>query len=102
MRYGAELNLSRHLIAFAYNLKQRFVEAHPRRGDVSSYVIVAALMGIALLARLAMAPVNAGLQYVTFFCAPPSRACIATAPNTPQNGTPYNFFVTYQSNDVKK
>jgi signal transduction histidine kinase len=61
------LNSPRHLIAFADNLKQRFVEAKPRRGDFSSYVIVFALMGIALLARLAMAPVDAGLQYVTFF-----------------------------------
>lgn len=67
MRHGEKLNSSRHLVAFANNLKQRFVEAHPRRGDFSSYVIVAGLMGIALLARLAMAPVNAGLQYVTFF-----------------------------------
>ena len=61
------MNSPRHLIAFAHNLKQRLVAAQPRRGDFSSYVIVFALMVIALLARLAMAPVDAGLQYVTFF-----------------------------------
>lgn len=61
------MSSNRHLIAFVHNLKQRFVEAQPRRGDFSSYVIVFALMCVALLARLAMAPVDAGLQYVTFF-----------------------------------
>lgn len=64
---GMNLSSARPLVAFAHYLKQRFVEAHPRRGDISSYALVLALMGVALLARLAMAPVNAGLQYVTFF-----------------------------------
>ncbi len=54
-------------MAFAHHLKQRLVEAKPKRGDLSAYVIVFMLMGIALLARLAMAPIDAGLQYVTFF-----------------------------------
>ncbi|MDO8465207.1 MAG: ATP-binding protein [Gallionella sp.] len=61
------MSTTEHLTTLAYNLKQRFVEAQPKRGDFSAYVIVLALMGFALLARLAMAPVDAGLQYVTFF-----------------------------------
>ena len=61
------MSTTEHLTTLAYNLKQRFVEAQPKRGDFSAYVIVFALMGFALLARLAMAPVDAGLQYVTFF-----------------------------------
>ncbi|MDO8810452.1 MAG: ATP-binding protein [Gallionella sp.] len=61
------MNTTQHLISFSHNLKQRFVEAQPKRGDFSAYVIVFALMVVALLARLAMAPVDAGLQYVTFF-----------------------------------
>lgn len=52
---------------FAHNLKQRILETHLRRGGFPSYVIAVVLMGIALLTRLAMAPVNAGLQYITFF-----------------------------------
>jgi signal transduction histidine kinase len=67
LRHEINLSTTNHLTTFVYNLKQRFVEAQPKRGDISSYVIVFALMGVALLARLAMAPVNAGLQYVTFF-----------------------------------
>jgi diguanylate cyclase (GGDEF)-like protein/PAS domain S-box-containing protein len=39
----------------------------PRRGSFACYLITVALIGIALFARLLMAPVNAGLQYVTFF-----------------------------------
>ncbi|MBK6999147.1 MAG: PAS domain S-box protein [Rhodoferax sp.] len=36
-------------------------------GSPQSYVLTLALMGLALWVRLAIAPVNAGLQYVTFF-----------------------------------
>ncbi len=36
-------------------------------GSLRSYVLTLALMGLALWVRLAIAPVNAGLQYVTFF-----------------------------------
>lgn len=61
------MNATRHLTTFAHNLKQRLVEAQPKRGDFSVFAIALALMGIALLARLAMAPANAGLQYITFF-----------------------------------
>ncbi|MFZ2300643.1 MAG: ATP-binding protein [Gallionella sp.] len=61
------MSTPQYLITFVHNLKQRLVEAQPKRGDPSAYVIVFALMGVALLARLAMAPVDAGLQYVTFF-----------------------------------
>lgn len=66
-RDKAKLKSPANLVAFARNLQQRFVEAQPKHGDVSAYVIVFALMGVALSVRLAMAPVNAGLQYVTFF-----------------------------------
>jgi signal transduction histidine kinase len=61
------LNLSQRLFAIADHLRRRFIEAQPRHGDFSAYVLVFALMGIALLLRLAMAPVDAGLQYLTFF-----------------------------------
>lgn len=36
-------------------------------GSLQSYVLTLALMGLALWVRLTIAPVNAGLQYVTFF-----------------------------------
>ena len=39
----------------------------PRRGGFAAYLLALALIGIALFARLSMAPVEAGLQYVTFF-----------------------------------
>jgi len=61
------LNTTGQLKTFAQNLQQRLVEAQPRHGSFPAYVVVFALMGISLLARLAMAPVDAGLQYVTFF-----------------------------------
>lgn len=61
------MNITKHLTTFAHNLKQLFVEAQPKNGDFYTFVIALALMGIALLVRLAMAPVNAGLQYITFF-----------------------------------
>ena len=59
--------MNQYLITSVHNLKQRVVEAQPKRGDFSSYVIVFALMCVSLLARLAIAPVDAGLQYITFF-----------------------------------
>ncbi|MGE5469862.1 MAG: PAS domain S-box protein [Bacteroidota bacterium] len=39
----------------------------PRRGSFASYLMAFVLLAVALYVRLAMAPVNAGLQYVTFF-----------------------------------
>lgn len=37
------------------------------RGGAHAFIVTIALMGLALFARLAIAPVNAGLQYLTFF-----------------------------------
>lgn len=67
LHHKNKLNTPKYLTAFSRWLRQRFIETQPKRGDFSAYVIVLVLMGIALLLRLAMAPVNAGLQYVTFF-----------------------------------
>ncbi|MBS1161682.1 MAG: sensor-containing diguanylate cyclase/phosphodiesterase [Proteobacteria bacterium] len=39
----------------------------PDRGSAAAHLIALALIGSALFVRLAMAPVDAGLQYVTFF-----------------------------------
>lgn len=39
----------------------------PGYGGISKFLIMNALMGIALLARMAIAPLEAGIQYVTFF-----------------------------------
>lgn len=61
------MNAAVHIKTFAQNLKQRFIGMLPERGGVSAYAIVFALMGISLLMRLAIAPVDAGLQYLTFF-----------------------------------
>ena len=38
-----------------------------RRGSVRHYLLTAAMMGFALSLRMVIAPVSAGLQYVTFF-----------------------------------
>jgi diguanylate cyclase (GGDEF)-like protein/PAS domain S-box-containing protein len=46
----------------------RFAFLVPRKRDGAyAYLLTIALMGGALLVRLAIAPVNAGVQYVTFF-----------------------------------
>lgn len=39
----------------------------PKGGGVSRYLIMLVLMGTALLVRIAVAPLDAGLQYLTFF-----------------------------------
>lgn len=45
-----------------------WIELHqPRRGSATTYVFAFGFVGLALLLRLLMAPVNAGLQYITFF-----------------------------------
>ncbi|WP_194269951.1 DUF4118 domain-containing protein [Candidatus Methylospira mobilis] len=38
-----------------------------RRGSVCHYLFSMLLMGLALVLRLVIAPIDAGLQYVTFF-----------------------------------
>ncbi|TNC99782.1 MAG: PAS/PAC sensor signal transduction histidine kinase [Gallionellaceae bacterium] len=39
----------------------------PKAGGALSYLLVSVLMGLALLVRLALFPLEAGLQYLTFF-----------------------------------
>lgn len=60
-----------HLVAFGDNLKQRLESMllgnQLKRGGVAGYLIALALMALALLLRLAAAPLDAGLQYLTFF-----------------------------------
>lgn len=60
------------LAAFAHRLRQKFSLRFPflvpkNRGGTHAYALTIALMGLALFVRLAIAPVGAGLQYVTFF-----------------------------------
>ena len=62
----------RNLAAFAHRLRRelslRFPFLVPKnRGGTHAYALTIALMGLALFMRLAIAPVSAGLQYVTFF-----------------------------------
>jgi signal transduction histidine kinase len=70
--YEIKLSISKHTRTFAHNLVEWVVErlpaiVHRERGGAFNYVAVFVLMGIALAVRMLMAPVNAGLQYVTFF-----------------------------------
>jgi PAS domain S-box-containing protein len=58
--------------AFSHRLGRRLARpfsglASKQRGGVHLFLVSMALMLLALWIRLAMAPVNAGLQYVTFF-----------------------------------
>lgn len=46
---------------------ERLFSHRRKSGDASSYLMVLALMGFALMVRLEVAPVEAGLQYLTFF-----------------------------------
>ncbi|MBB4315352.1 diguanylate cyclase domain-containing protein [Roseospira marina] len=47
----------------------KLVQAHARsgRGRLFTYLFVVALMGLALVIRLAIAPIDGGIQYITFF-----------------------------------
>lgn len=54
------------------NMGQRMAEylhvfMQPGYGNIYKFLIVMALMVIALLARMAIAPLEAGIQYITFF-----------------------------------
>jgi len=53
----------------ALRLADRYLSAMAlmRQGSVQVYLLAAVLMGLALWVRLAIAPVSAGLQYVTLF-----------------------------------
>jgi diguanylate cyclase (GGDEF)-like protein/PAS domain S-box-containing protein len=60
------------LTAFAHRLKLKITAHFPfvlmeKRGSIYQYLFSVVLIGGALLVRLAIAPVEAGLQYVTFF-----------------------------------
>ena len=60
------------LTALADRLRQGFILRFPflvprKRDGIYAYLLTIALMGLALFVRLAIAPVNAGVQYVTFF-----------------------------------
>lgn len=55
------------LKARAHDIGQWVFQFRSQRSDMSAYLIGIALIVFALLVRLAMAPVDAGLQYVTFF-----------------------------------
>lgn len=54
-------------VLFVRRLAEKVPHYLPQRGGFVGYLIAVALTVIALLARLFMAPVDAGLQYVTFF-----------------------------------
>jgi PAS domain S-box-containing protein len=61
-----------NLATFAHRSRQWFSLGFPflvpqKRGGAHAYVLTIVLMGLALFVRLAIAPVSAGLQYVTFF-----------------------------------
>jgi diguanylate cyclase (GGDEF)-like protein/PAS domain S-box-containing protein len=60
------------LTALADRLRQGFILRFPflvprKRDGIYAYLLTIALMGLALFVRLAIAPVSAGVQYVTFF-----------------------------------
>ncbi len=72
LRHEIKLNISKSIKTFAHNLIEWIVERlpgiiHRERGGVFNYLVAIVLMGIALLMRMMIAPVNAGLQYITFF-----------------------------------
>lgn len=53
-------------LGLGFNVKFPFLAPKESRGTYT-YLLSLVLMGLALFVRLAIAPVNAGLQYVTFF-----------------------------------
>ena len=58
-------NISRRI---GLNIARHFPLLMPEnRGGLHSYLLTVALMGLALWLRLGIAPISAGLQYVTFF-----------------------------------
>lgn len=66
------LNIAKYLTILIQRIEQRLAERlhaflQPGYGKISKFFIMIALMALALLARIAMAPLEAGIQYVTFF-----------------------------------
>jgi K+-sensing histidine kinase KdpD len=67
-----ELPMLKDLLLFANHLRLTIAARFPflipkKRGGIHSYLLTIALMALALWLRLKIAPVSAGLQYVTFF-----------------------------------
>ncbi|MDO8990780.1 MAG: diguanylate cyclase [Sideroxyarcus sp.] len=61
-----------NLTALADSLRRGFILRFPllvpeKRDGIYAYLLTLVLMGVALFVRLAIAPVTAGVQYVTFF-----------------------------------
>ena len=66
------MSINKQIKSFAHDLIEWVVERlpaiiHRERAGAFNYLVALALMGIALTVRMLIAPVNAGLQYVTFF-----------------------------------
>jgi signal transduction histidine kinase len=66
------LSISKSIHGIAHNLIEWVVERlpaiiHRENSGSFNFLVAIGLMGVALLVRLLMAPVDAGLQYVTFF-----------------------------------
>ncbi len=67
-----KLSINKHINSFAHNLIEWVVERlpaiiHRERVEAFNYLVAIVLMGIGLLVRMMIAPVDAGLQYITFF-----------------------------------
>jgi signal transduction histidine kinase len=67
-----KLSINKHINSFAHNLIEWVVERlpaiiHRERSGAFNYLAAIVLMGIALLVRMMIAPVNFGLQYITLF-----------------------------------
>jgi diguanylate cyclase (GGDEF)-like protein/PAS domain S-box-containing protein len=72
MRHGIKLSLNNSINSSAHKLIEWIVERlpaiiHRERGGAFNYLTAIALMGIALWLRMTIAPITAGLQYITFF-----------------------------------
>jgi diguanylate cyclase (GGDEF)-like protein/PAS domain S-box-containing protein len=66
------LSINNYITTLAHNQTEWIVERlpaiiHRERSGVINYVVAIVLLGVALLVRLQLAPVEAGLQYVAFF-----------------------------------
>lgn len=61
-------NLTEYLQRLTTIMVDRFPILTPQKKfGITNYIFVFVLMAFSLVVRLAIAPVNAGLQYVTFF-----------------------------------
>ena len=72
MNHEIKLSIRKPVNTFAHNLVEWVVERlpaiiHRERSGAVNYLIALVLMGLALAVRMLIAPVDAGLQYVTFF-----------------------------------